>query len=256
MSNSCIHCGGWCGVLGDEPTVDMYADHLVLVFREVRRVLRDDGIVWLNIGNSYAGSGKGWSPTKGEYVGGTKQRTNAGSILPPPAQRGVGARAWKEGEQTPINANHRTKAVGFKDKDLIPTAWLAGLALLHDGWYLRSDVIWSKTNVMPESTRDRPTKSHEYVLMLTKSRSYYYDTFAARESTTDGKGLRNKRSVWTTNNGSGGYKHTAAFHPALVEPCLRASMPEGRCCPECGAAYARITEKLQPPRRDSGSRPE
>ena len=163
----CVSCGAWLGCLGLEPTPDLYIAHLVLVFEEVRRVLRRDGTLWLNLGDCYAQSGG--NGKQGE----TSQRLG----------RSNAAAQQKRGPQAP--------PPGLKAKDLCMIPARVALALQASGWYLRSDIIWSKTNPMPESTQDRPTKSHEYVFLLAKSEKYFYDAEAIREGDS-GKSAGNK----------------------------------------------------------------
>ncbi|HEX9704484.1 MAG TPA: site-specific DNA-methyltransferase [Gemmatimonadales bacterium] len=146
--------GAWYGALGLEPTPELYVEHIVEVFREVRRVLRPDGTLWLNLGSSYAGGGNG---------GGGSFATER------PGWSVFGGR----------DPSRYTATLGRKQ--LVPIPWLVGLALQQDGWILRCDVIWSKPNPMPESVRDRPTKAHEYVLLLSKAERYFYDADAIRE---------------------------------------------------------------------------
>lgn len=166
----CRLCGCWKGSLGLEPTPELYIEHLVGIFRQVRRVLRDDGTVWCNIAGCYAGSMKGIG-ADGRAYGGPKQQTNVGSI-------GIS-------QSLPDWSN-----VPFKPKDWVPIPWMLGMALQADGWWLRSPIIWAKGlsfceeysgSVMPESVRDRPTTSYEYLLLLTKKARYYYDQDAIRE---------------------------------------------------------------------------
>ena len=140
---------GMDGAYGLEPTLDEYICQMVEVFREVRRVLRKDGTLWLNLGDAYAGGGRG---------GGNKQDTNRGSVI------------------TPLPDVH-----GLKPKDLIGLPWRVAFALQADGWWLRSEIVWAKLNPMPESVTDRPTRAHEYVFLLTKSAKYFYDADAIRE---------------------------------------------------------------------------
>ena len=141
------------GQLGLESTPDEYVAKMVEVFREVKRVLRKDGTLWLNLGDSYAGSMKGIG-ADGIAYGGPKQRTNSGSI-------GIMEKPLK------------VKEIGLKPKDLVGIPWRVAFALQADGWYLRSDIIWAKGNPMPESVTDRPTKAHEYIFLLSKSRRYF-----------------------------------------------------------------------------------
>lgn len=217
------------GQIGLEPTPDEYVARLVGVFREVRRVLRDDGTLWLNLGDSYAMS------TKGSSGKGDKQISNAGTLLED--------RRWRVPE-------------GLKQKDLIGIPWLVAFALRADGWYLRSEIIWHKPNPMPESVRDRPTKAHEQIFLLSKSPKYYYDADAVKEASAQperagkversfstsqseitlrqdiGRAVmrteyRNRRSVWTVTPKPYKEAHFATFPPDLIEPCILAGCPEG-----------------------------
>lgn len=182
--------------IGAEPTVDAYIASLVQVFREVRRTLRDDGTLWLNVGDSYTSGNRTWrDPDKKN-----------------PA-RGMSYRA-----PTPN---------GLKPKDLIGIPWRLAFALQADGWFLRSDIIWYKPNCQPESVKDRPTQAHEYVFLLSKSKDYYYDAEAVREPTKDGRSKRSRRSVWEVNTEPYAGAHFAVFPPALVRPCVLAGSPKG-----------------------------
>lgn len=158
---TCLRCGAWRGSLGLEPTPDLYVQHLVEVFREVRRVLRWDGTLWLNMGDAYHNGDKG---------GYQNSRTGPDSL-----QRSNLANDF-------IGAPNRQPQHGLKPKDLLGMPWRVAFALQADGWWLRSDIVWSKPNSMPESVTDRPTKSHEYLFLLTKSERYFYDADAIRES--------------------------------------------------------------------------
>jgi DNA modification methylase len=234
---------GQAAQIGLEPTPDEFVGELVKVFREVRRVLRDDGTLWLNIGDSYARAG-GWSH-------------NCGLDGVP---RGESGRAI-----TCIAANggkSQKLAEGCKPKDLIGIPWMLAFALRADGWYLRQDIIWSKPNPMPESVTDRCTKAHEYIFLLSKSARYYYDGEAIKEhaitddrprsSWEDRKRLeptrradpsasghvtrtatlasesgRNRRSVWTVATQPYSGAHFATFPQKLIEPCILAGCPVG-----------------------------
>jgi DNA modification methylase len=260
---------GKCGAtrqdsqLGLEPTPEQYVANMVAVFREVRRVLRDDGTLWLNLGDSYASK---W-PTRR------------------PERSEIGAGSLENGKR---EARPERMGPGLKDKDLVGIPWRVAFALQADGWYLRSDIIWSKPNPMPESVTDRPTKSHEYLFLLAKSERYYFDADAVKEgrgdsnlsraeaiasSGTDGiptsaaklpdspyhahKGARrgihgvgttfvadpagrNIRSVWTIATQPYPGAHFATFPPKLVEPCIKAGTSERGVCPECGAPWRRV----------------
>lgn len=160
QGDTCVRCGAWRGQLGLEPSPDFYVQHLVEVFREVKRVLRSNGVFWLNIGDSYVGGQVAGS----EKAFKGKQGSNLGSV-------GMIGR--------PIIP------VGLKPKDLVGIPWRLAFALQADGWYLRSEIIWSKPNPMPESVRDRPTKSHEQIFLLAKSPQYFYDADAIREPASE-----------------------------------------------------------------------
>jgi DNA modification methylase len=248
---------GTSGQLGLEPTPEEYVANMVDVFREVRRVLRADGTVWLNLGDSYAAGGTGGASDKSRLNGG----------------KGVGPlEKIKAGPTIP-----RSAPDGLKPKDLVGIPWRVAFALQADGWYLRSDVIWSKPNPMPESVTDRPTKSHEYLFLLSKSARYYYDADAVREphvrvwdpKTNGGSWShpaptgehgktgyehrgdypepnpagRNLRSVWTVATQPYPGAHFATFPEKLIEPCIKAGSSEKGVCPECGAPWVRLVER-------------
>lgn len=193
------------GQIGLELTPEEYVTKMVEVFREVRRVLRDDGTLWLNIGDSYAGSGKGRN-ADGTHQEGGKQGTNKGTV---------------EGRLV------KTSAPDCKPKDLIGIPWMLAFALRADGWCLRQEIIWHKPNPMPESVKDRCTKAHEQIFLLSKSPRYYFDTAAMQEVSVDGSGVRNRRSVWSVATRSYKGAHFATFPPALIEPCVLAGCPVG-----------------------------
>ncbi len=177
--------------IGAEDSLDDYLSRLVRVFRQVRRVLSPDGTLWLNIGDSYTSGNRTWR---------APDRKNP-------------AREMQYRPPTPE---------GLKPKDLIGVPWRLAFALQADGWCLRSDIIWHKPNCQPESVRDRPTVAHEYVFLLTKSEHYYYDGKAILESAADGRGKRNRRTVWNVPTEPFPEAHFATFPPALVEPCVLA----------------------------------
>ena len=164
------------GQIGLEKTPELYVQRLVEVFREVRRVLRKDGTIWVNLGDSYAGSGKGvWdNPT-----------SKAKEVYVPSASD------YATIPKTPA---------GLKPKDLIGIPWMVAFALRADGWYLRSDIVWAKSNPMPESVTDRPTKSHEYIFLLSKSQRYYYDHEAIKEPAVNGDPNQPRGSVGVIDN--------------------------------------------------------
>lgn len=179
------------GQIGLESNMGAYIQSLTCVFSEVKRVLRGDGVLWLNIGDGYTSGNRGWrAPDK-------KNPNRAMS-------------------QRPDNPP------GLKDKDLLGIPWRLAFALQDNGWFLRSDVIWHKPNAMPESVKDRPTRAHEYVFMLTKADQYAYYNEAVQERAEDGS-MRNRRSVWSIKTSASGSSHIAAFPEALVAPCIQAS---------------------------------
>lgn len=183
------------GQIGLEESLPQYINRLVAVFNEVRRVLRSDGLLWLNIGDGYTSGNRGWrAPDK-------KNPARAMSVRP----------------NTPE---------GLKPKDLLGVPWRLAFALQQDGWYLRSDIIWNKPNAMPESVKDRPTRSHEYIFLLSKSEQYFYDHEAVRELNGGGVG-RNRRTVWDINTMPFADAHFATFPPALVVPCVMAGSRPG-----------------------------
>jgi len=200
------------GQIGLEQSPEAYITRLVEVFRAVRRVLRDDGTLWVVIGDSYAGSGKGGNSAGHEG----KQDTNRGTLS-------------VKGRMTPTGGD-------IKSKDLIGIPWQLAFALRADGWYLRQDIIWQKPNAMPESVRDRCTRAHEYIFMLTKSARYYYDADAVAETAVHGD-ARNRRSVWTVSTKPYKGAHFATFPPELIEPMILASSRRGGIVidPFCGS---------------------
>lgn len=244
--------------IGCEPTWQQYVNNLVLVFREARRILRNDGLLFLNLGDCYI--------------------TGAGAANSP----GGGAQGEKwRGDPTQPN---RMPQTGIKPKEVAGLPWRVALALSDDGWYLRQDFIWCKGlsflptyagSVMPESVIDRATKSHEYVFMLCKSESYFFDQEAVKEAathTSEAKyhnglngyggrengtvagsstrkfaadpGKRNLRSVWVVPTKPFKGAHFATMPPALVEPCVKAGTSEKGVCPDCGAPWIRIKREV------------
>lgn len=183
------------GQIGLEPTLPQFLNHLVAVFNEVKRVLRDDGTLWVNIGDGYTSGNRGYRATD------KKNPARAMTVRP----------------DTPE---------GLKPKDLIGIPWRLAFALQDDGWYLRSDIVWNKPNAMPESVKDRPTRSHEYLFMFTKSEQYFYNHEAVKEVGLNGK-PRNRRSVWNINTQPFADAHFATFPINLIEPCIAASSKPG-----------------------------
>lgn len=179
------------GQIGLEESVFAYIDHLARVFSQVRRALKDDGTLWLNIGDSYTSGGRTWRASD------KKNPVRAMNVRPPTPE-------------------------GLKPKDLIGVPWLLAFALQKEGWYLRTDIIWNKPNCQPESVRDRPTRCHEYVFLFSKSEHYRYDAEATR-----GPNGRNIRTVWDIHTRPYPEAHFATFPPALVEPCIKLSSGPG-----------------------------
>ena len=222
--------GGEDCQIGQEESPEEYIQKLVLVFREVRNNLTEDGTLWLNIGDSYYN----YRPGKGQAL--NKQSvSNTKQDLPDKcARRG-------------------NKLEGLKEKDLIGIPWMLAFALRADGWYLRQDIIWHKPNPMPESVRDRCTKAHEYIFLFSKNKKYFYDNEAIKEPAKDwgtrdrtkgkyhneGTGLqphsglsksyptKNKRSVWSITNKPYRGAHFAVYPPDLIEPCIKAGSEKG-----------------------------
>lgn len=266
---------GKCGAtrtdsqIGLEATPDAYVAQLVAVFRAVRRVLTDDGTLWLNIGDSY------FSTTRGS--GGSDPTTS-------PKQAWKGAENGQAFPSRHISAGH----LPLKAKDLIGIPWRVAFALQADGWYLRSDIIWHKPNPMPESVTDRPTKAHEYVFLLSKQPTYYYDADAVKEplavanaqrttarydtaerygAGNGGNGglddlasrmrsgahtARNRRSVWTIATQPYKGAHFATFPPALITPCILAGTSQYGGCATCGSPWTRRVERVSPPQYTGG----
>ena len=238
------------GAIGLEPTLGEYLSRMVEVMREVRRVLRDDGTCWLNIGDAYAGGN-----TRMSGRGDTNRET--------PGGRGG---SFRGGTRTTLEC-----VSGLKPKDLIGLPWRLAFALQDDGWWLRSDIIWAKPNPMPESVTDRPTRAHEYMFLLTKRAKYFYDADAVRTPSTDWHGGRfkphsplhqsrrtaietvipedeqigaNMRDVWQIATQSFKGAHFATLTPEkLVEPCVLAGTSVHGVCAQCGAPWERETER-------------
>ena len=222
--------GGEEKQIGQEQTPEEFIEQLVSVFREVKRTLKDDGTLWVNIGDSYYN----YRPSKGKsYPKQTVSKTK--QDLPD------------------YSSKRNNKLSNLKEKDLIGIPWMLAFALRADGWYLRQDIIWHKPNPMPESVKDRCTKSHEYIFLLSKNKKYYYDNEAIKEPAKDwgtrdrtkgkyhntGSGLsphsglsksydrKNKRDVWSVTNKPYKHAHFATFPPDLIEPCILAGSKEG-----------------------------
>lgn len=246
----CGKCGaeGHDAQMGNEPSLAGYIAGMVGVFREVRRVLRDDGTLWLNIGNSYNAAGRIGHGTRL----GAKQGTNRASALG-------------------INVTRSSDAT-LKEKDLLMVPARLAIALCDDGWFLRSDIIWAKRNCMPESVTDRPSSAHEHIFLLTKNARYFYDAEAikeagaipagtraakgtpARAEQANGRppeyweytGTRNARNVWHMTTQPFPDAHFATFPPELPERCIKAGTSERGCCAACGAPWRRETGEPSP----------
>ena len=232
--------------IGMEASPEEYVRKIVRTFQEVKRVLRDDGTLWLNLGDSYSSGGR--TSTTNQTVRGDKDY----GVTRPPVSGSI------------------------KPKDLVGIPWRVALALQEDGWYLRQDIIWHKPNPMPESVKDRCTKAHEYIFLLSKSEQYYYDSQAIMEEAQDwgtrdrangkyhneGTGLnphtgleksythRNKRSVWTVPVKPYHDAHFAVFPTTLIEPAILAGCPP-KICSECGTPYERKMVTIEVPERET-----
>ena len=196
------------GQIGNESSPEEYVESLVGVFRAVKRVLKDDGTLWLNLGDSYS-------------------RGDRGTVV---SQKGLcSSKSDKQKYHFESASAKLGKHPIIKPKDLIGIPWRVAFALQEDGWYLRQDIIWHKPNPMPESVKDRCTKTHEYIFLLTKSSDYYYDYKAIRERalTGDEPNERNKRSVWTVRTKPFLDVHFATFPEQLIEPCILAGSARG-----------------------------
>ena len=230
------------GQIGLEETPEAFVQKMVEVFREVKRVLRDDGTLWLNLGDSYARDG--------------------GAVTSP----GATAKTGNTLANVDTREQARASTIGLKPKDLVGIPWRVAFALQADGWWLRQDIIWHKPNPMPESVNDRCTKAHEYIFLLSKSQSYFYDRMAiaepaiyaeqhANKATSWGEkkadagvkanieqyqqigvennktclegGMKNKRSVWSVNVKPYKEAHFATYPPELIKPCILAGCPKG-----------------------------
>jgi site-specific DNA-methyltransferase (adenine-specific) len=193
--------------LGLEETPEAFVQKMVEVFSEVKRVLRDDGTLWLNLGDSYVSKPTG---SLGNFTG---------------SQHGFGGghSHQKASLQRPDKSGF-----GIPEKNLIGIPWRVAFALQADGWYLRQDIIWHKPNPMPESVQDRCTKAHEYIFLLSKSPKYYFNNEAIKEQAISGnKDIRNKRTVWSVNTKPYAGAHFATFPPELIRPCILAGCPKG-----------------------------
>lgn len=255
----CKHCDAWFGQLGLEPTPEQYVKNMVEIFREVRRILKPKGTLWLNLGDSYASG-------KGRY-----------SQIPQSTERGVISKTeggTKKYGSLMNGGRHDVKGHPYlKDKDLVGIPWRVAFALQADGWWLRQDIIWNKPNPMPESVKDRCTKNHEYIFLLTKEARYFYDYEAIKEPLKDASRTnfdtgkrnntnqdrndndiasrqngtvftsKNKRSVWEVGVKPFSEAHFAVFPIELIEPCILAGTSAHGNCADCGSPYQRVIEK-------------
>jgi DNA modification methylase len=240
--------------IGLEESLEGYVSKMVEVFHEVKRVLRDDGTLWLNLGDLYAGGNHG-------------------------ADR-CGEEGSEKNKWINENKTDRPKKTGLKSKDMIGLPWRVAFALQNDGWYLRSDIIWAKPNPMPESVTDRPTKAHEFIFLMSKSPKYFYDQEAVREPQAEAsierlaypisklggvhsdigcrmdkpsqggetvmlspQLLRNQRTIWDIPTHAYPDAHFATFPEEIPARCIKAGTSEKGCCPKCGAPWERIVER-------------
>ncbi len=234
------------GQLGLEATPEEYVAAMVRVFRAVRRVLRRDGVLWLNLGDSYSSGGNGSRDPK----------------------------RWPKQSRNDHRIQHAKKKTGVPSKSLLLLPAKVAIALQEDGWVVRQENIWHKPSPMPESVQDRPTRSHEMVYLLTKSPSYFYDAEAVKEPAVDGdhprsrrpryqapgqaehtglrkeSATRNLRTVWTIPSRGFSEAHFATFPPALVGRCIKAGTSARGCCPRCGAPWTRVVDKAFRPQPD------
>jgi DNA modification methylase len=252
--NTCGKCGAQRedGQIGLEESPAAYVANLVAVFRGLRHVLRDDGVIWLNLGDSYASDGA--RQTGRNDNGTTQQARDRGS------------------DGYVVQRTRMPTTDAAKPKDLLGIPWRVAFALQDDGWYLRCDVIWSKPNPMPESVTDRPTRAHEYIFLLTKNARYFYDAQAIAEPATatalgatgipfggikqagsngnatysgneyTSTGTRNARSVWTIATQPRPEAHFAAFPDDLARRCILAGTSAHGCCSACGAPWVRVID--------------
>lgn len=250
------------GQFGLEKTPEEYVAKLVEVFREVKRVLKPHGTVWLNLGDSYA-----------TVLGGMEQLKKMGNATPQ-----YGSIPYADGYEG-VSQDGKRKC-GLKHKDLVGIPWRVAFALQADDWFLRQDIVWAKPNPMPESVTDRCTKSHEYVFLLAKNSKYFFDNEAIKEESTGrpsgnivpqkGSGVigmeirgglfeaqqkiydkRNKRSVWTITTKAFKDAHFAVFPEDLVEPMIKAGTSQKGVCPKCGKPWERVVERTPLPRNDN-----
>jgi len=262
-TNTCVLCGAWRGAYGLEPTVELYVQHTVEILREIRRVLRPDGVVFWNIGDSYAGGGNYRGVHSMDPLT-SKQASNRGA----------------QGLHQELGVTKEKLTGGLKPKDLCLIPQRVALAAQRDGWWVRSDIIWTKPNPMPESCRDRPTDAYEHILMLTKAARYFWDAEAVKEPVSMTAGAvgrirnfdmtkqikltklqsvmsstmgqrdesgRNLRNVWTFATQPFAGAHFATFPEELARRCILAATSAKGACRFCGAPWERVVQKAHAP---------
>lgn len=250
VTGSFCSCGAWRGELGQEPTLALYLDHLLAVFAEVWRVLRPDGTLWCNIGDSF------------------NNRTKVRRSSHQPALNGYVDAEWRD---VAANGGVRMSRTddGLKEKDLMLVPFRFAIAMQQAGWWVRNDCIWAKTACMPESVTDRATRSHEYVFHFAKAARYYYDAEAVKEQSAEpdrvrndriggasghtvrhslggmmqGVASRNLRTVWTLGPEPFSGSHFAVMPTEIPRRAILAGTSERGCCPRCGAPWRRVVEK-------------
>lgn len=284
QASFCSICGAWKGAFGLEPTPEMYIDHSIEILREIKRVLRKDGVVFWNIGDSYFGSQGGSHDYRQDK---SLQKDIYNWDKPQSKHWGK----WRHDAPNTVQVNRAIPVSDtLKPKDLCLIPFRLAIACQEDGWWIRSVIIWSKLNPMPESVTDRPTESHDYILMLTKSARYYWDADAVRsplaEATvkrakspfypdhwkaqlyrqTQGierdaqtfnrdvysriasgeKTIHNIRTVWEFPTQPSPFRgvHFAVFPEKLPEICIKAATSEKGCCPKCGAPWVRVIKVI------------
>ncbi len=277
-SGICLKCGASKSAFGLEKTPEMYIEHTIEILREIRRVLRKDGVVFWNIGDSYNTSPAGNKQPSGFQqksqagMSGALAQFSSGEWTGPKAKAGDGEFKKKGMSRVGIKGHPY-----LKPKDLCLIPFRVAIAAQQDNWWVRSVIIWSKPNPMPESVTDRPTESHEYILLLTKNARYYWDADAVREPALPdsyrterpmtsgamaqldpltrsqpqgrtcgvGEGGRNIRSVWEFPTQPYPEAHFAVFPEKLPEICIKAATPEVGCCSKCGTPWERVVEKTK-----------
>lgn len=233
----CHKCGAWRGQLGLEPTPDMFVAHLVQVFAECHRILRADGTMWVNMGDSFNNRSTARNSSHQTGLGFTSADLDT---------------SWRD--QTAAGRTRMSVVSGdLKEKDLVGVPWMLAFALRAAGWYLRSDVIWAKGvsfaqsyhgAVLPEPVHDRPAKAHEHLFLLTKSPRYYYDAHTVREASVNVVGTgRHLRDVWCVKIQPFKDAHYAVMPEALARPCIQAGTSAHGVCRTCGAPWKRLTTK-------------